>query len=463
MPPSSRPWRINGEHADAAVAALDRLADAGGRTALRHRPARPHQGGRQAGQGAAGGDDRGAAAGRTPRPIEYKDADQDAARALVAADGGAVGFDRCRRHSRRLCGRPRRVGGTAGRRRGPAGHRRGVRDAVGSGPHGRWPPTRPRRADEARRAAGAAPGTGRAAGALRAGRGAEPATTFRPGWRRRAPSGRACRRWPSRWAADVQRRFDDAARAAERRHGAARGGARARRPGAGGRRGGRRAGRPPTTPRCAASGRRCGASGRRSAGLARSIRRSPSGSLPWRRPSRRASRSCAPRRQRGQEDNLHRLQAAVQALETRAAAESLSLKDADALIKDVKLGIGTMGPLPTPQDREDLTVRLQAVRAAVQPRLEELRNAEEWKRWANVQVQEDLCTQDGSAHSDGRGRARKGRHRDARAAGEVEAGRGGAALAGRGAVDALQGRAGRRSTRSARTSSRSRPPNARRR
>ena len=97
-------------------------------------------------------------------------------------------------------------------------------------------------------------------------------------------------------------------------------------------------------------------------------------------------------RQKHQEENLHRLQRVVQGLETRAAAESLTLKDADTLIKDVKLAIGTMGPLPTPQDREDLTVRLQAVRAAVTPRLEELRNAEEWKRWANVQVQEDLCT-----------------------------------------------------------------------
>ena len=96
-------------------------------------------------------------------------------------------------------------------------------------------------------------------------------------------------------------------------------------------------------------------------------------------------------RQRGQDDNLQRLQGVVQALETRAAAESITLKDADAIIKDVKLAIGTMGPLPTPQHREDLTVRLQAVRAAVQPRLDELRNAEEWKRWANVQVQEDLC------------------------------------------------------------------------
>lgn len=96
-------------------------------------------------------------------------------------------------------------------------------------------------------------------------------------------------------------------------------------------------------------------------------------------------------KQQQQQENLQRLQAAVQALEARAAAESLSLKDADLIVKDVKLVVGTMGPLPTPQDREDLTVRLSAVRAAVQPRLEELRNAEEWKRWANVQVQEELC------------------------------------------------------------------------
>ena len=55
----------------------------------------------------------------------------------------------------------------------------------------------------------------------------------------------------------------------------------------------------------------------------------------------------------------------MQELETRAAAESLTLKDAEQLLKDVKLAVGTMGPLPTKQDREDLTVRLQAVRTAV--------------------------------------------------------------------------------------------------
>ena len=97
-------------------------------------------------------------------------------------------------------------------------------------------------------------------------------------------------------------------------------------------------------------------------------------------------------RLRSQQENLQRLQSAVQDLETRAAAENLSLKDAEAILKDTKLIVGTMGPLPTKQDREDLTVRLQAVRTGVTPRIKELRDAEEWKRWANVQVQEELCT-----------------------------------------------------------------------
>jgi hypothetical protein len=93
-----------------------------------------------------------------------------------------------------------------------------------------------------------------------------------------------------------------------------------------------------------------------------------------------------------QVDNLHRLQALVQKFETRAAAEGLTLKQTDQLMKEVKLAVGTMGPLPTKQDREDLMVRLQAVRTSLTPRIQELREAEEWKRWANVQVQEELCT-----------------------------------------------------------------------
>lgn len=92
-----------------------------------------------------------------------------------------------------------------------------------------------------------------------------------------------------------------------------------------------------------------------------------------------------------QQQNLIRLQQVVADLETRAAAEALTLKAADGLMKDVKLAIGTMGPLPTKQDRDDLTIRMQAVRTSLTPRIQEMREGEEWKRWSNVQVQEELC------------------------------------------------------------------------
>ncbi|MEZ5287134.1 MAG: DUF349 domain-containing protein, partial [Vicinamibacterales bacterium] len=92
-----------------------------------------------------------------------------------------------------------------------------------------------------------------------------------------------------------------------------------------------------------------------------------------------------------QHDNLQRLQQRVADLEARAGAEALTLKAADGLMKDIKLTVGTMGPLPSKQDREDLTVRLQAVRTSLAPRIQEMRESEEWKRWANVQIQEELC------------------------------------------------------------------------
>ena len=107
-----------------------------------------------------------------------------------------------------------------------------------------------------------------------------------------------------------------------------------------------------------------------------------------------------------------------------------------------KLAVGTMGPLPTKQDREDLMVRMQAVRTSLTPRIQELREAEEWKRWANVQVQEELCAKMEALVPLAETDPEKAVERNAHAAGAVEARRRRAALAGRGAVDALQDRAG---------------------
>ena len=54
------------------------------------------------------------------------------------------------------------------------------------------------------------------------------------------------------------------------------------------------------------------------------------------------------------------------------------------------------------------------------PRVQELRDADEWQRWANLQVQEELCQRDGGAQGRGEPRGRRPPH--ARAAGALEAG-----------------------------------------
>ncbi|MCY0672121.1 DUF349 domain-containing protein, partial [Klebsiella pneumoniae] len=46
---------------------------------------------------------------------------------------------------------------------------------------------------------------------------------------------------------------------------------------------------------------------------------------------------------------------------------------------------------PSKKDRQDILTRLEAARAALAPRVQELRDADEWQRWANLQVQEEIC------------------------------------------------------------------------
>jgi hypothetical protein len=48
-------------------------------------------------------------------------------------------------------------------------------------------------------------------------------------------------------------------------------------------------------------------------------------------------------------------------------------------------------PLPSKKDRQEIQARLEAVRGVLGPRVQELRDADEWQRWANLQVQEELA------------------------------------------------------------------------
>jgi hypothetical protein len=94
-----------------------------------------------------------------------------------------------------------------------------------------------------------------------------------------------------------------------------------------------------------------------------------------------------------EQDHLRRLQQLCRQVETLAAAEQITLKAGDRALRDIKAAIESRTPLPSKKDRQDIQARLEAARAVLGPRVQELRDADEWQRWANLQVQEDLCRQ----------------------------------------------------------------------
>ena len=89
--------------------------------------------------------------------------------------------------------------------------------------------------------------------------------------------------------------------------------------------------------------------------------------------------------------NLSRLTQRCDQLEALAASESMTLKQAERGYRDVRAALERPDRLPTKRDRAALDKRLNALQRTLFVRLHELEEIDSWKRWANVNVQEDLC------------------------------------------------------------------------
>jgi hypothetical protein len=92
-----------------------------------------------------------------------------------------------------------------------------------------------------------------------------------------------------------------------------------------------------------------------------------------------------------EQDHLRRLQQLCRQVETLAATEQITLKAGDRALREIRTAIDGRVPLPSKRDRQEILTRLEAARAALAPRVQELRDADEWQRWANLQVQEEIC------------------------------------------------------------------------
>jgi hypothetical protein len=92
-----------------------------------------------------------------------------------------------------------------------------------------------------------------------------------------------------------------------------------------------------------------------------------------------------------EQDHLRRLQQLCRQVDTLVGTEQITLKAGDRALREIRTAIEERVPLPSKKDRQEILAKLEAARAKLQPRVQELRDADEWQRWANLQVQEEIC------------------------------------------------------------------------
>ena len=90
-------------------------------------------------------------------------------------------------------------------------------------------------------------------------------------------------------------------------------------------------------------------------------------------------------------ENLARARAACDRLEAVAAQPDITLKDADQALRDARSVADQLGPLPSRDDQTAIVDRLKKIQARLMDATRDLRHADDWKRWANADVQRELC------------------------------------------------------------------------
>ena len=93
--------------------------------------------------------------------------------------------------------------------------------------------------------------------------------------------------------------------------------------------------------------------------------------------------------ERAVKQQSQRLEQLIERSTSRAAAEDLSLREADRIARELRAAIEAPNALPE-HDQPAFAERLRAAHAAISPKLHELREMDEWKRFANAAVQEEL-------------------------------------------------------------------------
>jgi hypothetical protein len=84
-----------------------------------------------------------------------------------------------------------------------------------------------------------------------------------------------------------------------------------------------------------------------------------------------------------------RLEQLIDRATRRSAAEDLTLREADRIARELRAALEAPAQLPE-HEHQTFVERLKAAQTVVGPKLHELREMDEWKRFANAAVQEEL-------------------------------------------------------------------------
>jgi Domain of Unknown Function (DUF349) len=87
--------------------------------------------------------------------------------------------------------------------------------------------------------------------------------------------------------------------------------------------------------------------------------------------------------------HVQRVEQLIDRAQKRSAAEDLTLREADRLARDLRAAADAP-PAVDEREQHALVDRLKAAASVITPRLHELREMDEWKRFANAAVQEEL-------------------------------------------------------------------------
>jgi hypothetical protein len=95
-------------------------------------------------------------------------------------------------------------------------------------------------------------------------------------------------------------------------------------------------------------------------------------------------------RAREERDALGASARAAESLERLATVPDATLKTLDRSLRDGRTALDILETMPGGAERDALKARLEAAHAAIVPRAQELREADDWQRWANASMQEQL-------------------------------------------------------------------------